>query len=244
MSRTWFSRRGLTCDSETFSIKTHTNADADLNGNRLLTTLDLVPGLSLAPIGSTPNANGASVASGVLSFQPANASFGGVATNGAQTFAGVKNFSNGLQLSNGSTVLDTYTHTTGTCRFRINGSPALTAFTIDGVVGDPNAVPVDVYRTGTTVIITIPGLLAQIADPNPDNEVNSFGLDHFAPPLPTLFPSTQPCLMATDDFDVYQLGSVNIQNSAGGFMSFSIQSINNIYMGNFRAFTYINVVIP
>lgn len=44
----------------------------------------------MAAIGSTPNANGASISSNTLTLQPASATYGGVVTTGAQTFAGVK----------------------------------------------------------------------------------------------------------------------------------------------------------
>jgi hypothetical protein len=55
---------------------------------------------TMAAIGSTPNANGASIASNTLTLQPANASFGGVITTSAQSFAGVKTFTNNVELSN------------------------------------------------------------------------------------------------------------------------------------------------
>jgi len=55
---------------------------------------------TLANIGSTPNAQGASISGSTLTLQPANASFGGVVTTGAQTFAGNKTLS-GI-LSHGS----------------------------------------------------------------------------------------------------------------------------------------------
>lgn len=48
---------------------------------------------SLSAIGSTPNANGATITGSVLNLQPASASFGGVVTTGTQTFAGAKTFS-------------------------------------------------------------------------------------------------------------------------------------------------------
>ncbi len=51
---------------------------------------------SLGPVGSTPNANAASITAGVFSLQPASASFPGVVTTAAQTFAGAKSFANGL----------------------------------------------------------------------------------------------------------------------------------------------------
>ncbi len=54
---------------------------------------------SLGAIGSSPNANGASITSGVLNLQPASASFGGVVTTGTQTIAGTKTFSTGVTVS-------------------------------------------------------------------------------------------------------------------------------------------------
>lgn len=48
---------------------------------------------TMAAIGSVPNANGASISGTTLTLQPANASFGGVVTTAAQTFAGAKTFS-------------------------------------------------------------------------------------------------------------------------------------------------------
>lgn len=49
--------------------------------------------ITLAAIGSSANANGASLSNQVLTLQPASASFGGVVTTGTQTFAGAKTFS-------------------------------------------------------------------------------------------------------------------------------------------------------
>jgi hypothetical protein len=48
--------------------------------------------LSLSAIGSTPNANAATITGTVLNLQPADASFGGVVTTGIQTFGGAKTF--------------------------------------------------------------------------------------------------------------------------------------------------------
>lgn len=57
----------------------------------------------LSAIGATPNANGATITGGTtLNLQPADASFGGVVTTAAQTFAGVKTFSDAIAIS-GST---------------------------------------------------------------------------------------------------------------------------------------------
>jgi hypothetical protein len=49
--------------------------------------------VTLGAIGTSSNANGATIAAGVLNLEPASASFGGVVTTGAQTFAGNKTFS-------------------------------------------------------------------------------------------------------------------------------------------------------
>ena len=47
---------------------------------------------TLAAIGSSPNANGATISGSILNLEPASASFGGVVTTGTQTFAGAKTF--------------------------------------------------------------------------------------------------------------------------------------------------------
>ncbi|MHA8079774.1 hypothetical protein VR610_01325 [Aquirufa regiilacus] len=54
---------------------------------------------TMAAIGSTPNANGASISGTTLTLQPANASFGGVVTTAAQTFAGVKTFNSDISVN-------------------------------------------------------------------------------------------------------------------------------------------------
>ena len=53
---------------------------------------------TLAAIGSVPNANGASISSTTLNLQPANATYGGVVTTAAQTFAGAKTFNNNVEV--------------------------------------------------------------------------------------------------------------------------------------------------
>lgn len=47
---------------------------------------------ALSPIGSTPNANGATITGTTLNLQPASVSFGGVVTTGVQSFAQTKIF--------------------------------------------------------------------------------------------------------------------------------------------------------
>mgnify|MGYP006192700743 CR=1 FL=1 len=48
---------------------------------------------AMSAIGSTPNANGASISGSNLTLQPADGSNGGILTNGTQTIAGAKTFS-------------------------------------------------------------------------------------------------------------------------------------------------------
>ncbi len=54
--------------------------------------------LSLAPIGASSNANGATIAGTVLNLEPASSSFGGVVTTGAQSYAGIKTFTEAINL--------------------------------------------------------------------------------------------------------------------------------------------------
>lgn len=60
--------------------------------------------VTLAAVGSSPNANAASLSGQVLNLQPASASFPGVVTTGTQTIAGAKTFSS--QLTALSTVIN------------------------------------------------------------------------------------------------------------------------------------------
>jgi hypothetical protein len=55
---------------------------------------------TMAAIGSSPNANGASISGVTLTLQPASGSFGGVLTTASQTLAGLKTFNSGLIVNN------------------------------------------------------------------------------------------------------------------------------------------------
>jgi hypothetical protein len=57
-----------------------------------LAYLSDIAGVTLAAVGSTPNANGASLSSGVLNLQPASATHPGVVSTSGQSFAGTKSF--------------------------------------------------------------------------------------------------------------------------------------------------------
>lgn len=56
-------------------------------------------GISLGAIGSTPNADGATLSGSILNLEPASASFGGIITTGTQTIAGAKTLSGNTTLS-------------------------------------------------------------------------------------------------------------------------------------------------
>lgn len=62
--------------------------------------------ITLAAIGSSANANGASLSGQVLTLQPASASFGGVLTTGTQTIAGAKTFSSNIAATAGLSASD------------------------------------------------------------------------------------------------------------------------------------------
>lgn len=57
---------------------------------------------ALSAIGSTPNANAATITSSVLNLQPASTSFGGVITTGTQSFAGAKTFNSPVTVNPGT----------------------------------------------------------------------------------------------------------------------------------------------
>lgn len=63
--------------------------------------------ISLASIGASPNANGATLTGTVLNLEPASASFGGIVTTGAQSFAGDKTFNGTLIPTHGTSFTNT-----------------------------------------------------------------------------------------------------------------------------------------
>ena len=70
---------------------------------------------ALGAVGSSPNADAASVSTGTLTLQPASASFPGVVTTGTQSFAGVKTFTANSMVIGFDTIADdgtTFTLTT------------------------------------------------------------------------------------------------------------------------------------
>lgn len=95
-------------------------------------TFDVVNDVTLTAVGSSPNSNAASIANGsVLTLQPADATNPGVITAIAQSFGGVKTFTNGI-LTN---AIDT-------------SSPGTLA------IGTLNATTINIGNTGSTVNIS------------------------------------------------------------------------------------------
>jgi hypothetical protein len=94
-----------------------TNAliEADATGKAVVTKEYLsiqTQTITLNPVGTTPNANGATLLEGVLNLQPANAIHGGVVSITNQSFSGVKTFTNeiivdGVNISRGVSLATT-----------------------------------------------------------------------------------------------------------------------------------------
>ncbi|HSE56758.1 MAG TPA: hypothetical protein VLB02_01590, partial [Candidatus Paceibacterota bacterium] len=82
--------------------------------------------VTLGAIGSSANANGATLTGQVLNLEPASGSFGGVVTTGSQTFAGVKGLNTGLRVvgsTNDTAILSIETsQSTATSQLQIGGS--------------------------------------------------------------------------------------------------------------------------
>jgi hypothetical protein len=119
-------------------------------------------GVSLASVGSTPAAAGASLSAGVLTLQPASASFPGVVTTGTQTLAGAKTFPNTITSTviAGSAAFQVVTGARicldNACSVYIFGGSDFQSpnrFTILGVNADD-------YFSGTTAAVKIKGGIA------------------------------------------------------------------------------------
>jgi len=130
---------------------------------------------TMGAIGSSANANGATIAAGVLNLQPATASFGGVVTTGAQSFSGVKTFSgdvvtngnviisnptnaaiNATALATAANILDGYITSTTAAAVSI-GLPTATAIAsaIGGTVANGTSLEFSVFNSGATNAVTL-----------------------------------------------------------------------------------------
>jgi hypothetical protein len=107
---------------------------SDANGRASWQTPTPAPTVTSGAIGSSANANGATIAEGILNLQPANASFGGVVTAGAQTFAGVKTFT-GNVVTNGNVIISNPTVTTVTT----SGATLTAANILNGFIDFPSS---------------------------------------------------------------------------------------------------------
>ena len=93
---------------------------------------------TLGPIGAVPNANGATITGTVLNLEPASGTFGGVLTTIAQSIAGVKTFTNVINIlataSSGVGVIrqagNSFLHTFGTDNLFLG--PTVGNFTLAG----------------------------------------------------------------------------------------------------------------
>lgn len=93
-----FAQKQITLDAEQIQIYGNPTASAQYptpslnftyNGSPILTAANSI---TLASVGTSPNANGAVISNGVLTLEPANATNPGVLTSVAQPIAGAKTF--------------------------------------------------------------------------------------------------------------------------------------------------------
>jgi hypothetical protein len=131
---------------------------------------------------NTPNADGLSIASGNLYAQSATASVPGMINTGAQTFAGIKAFTNPVTISNGtasapglaltnSTNSGVYLSGTNKLGIAVNGVQAIDTVKSSGGFGNlgmggaastSDAFPLLIQRTYTSALVT------QLANPSTD----------------------------------------------------------------------------
>jgi hypothetical protein len=93
--------------------------------------------LTLAAIGSSPNANGATYTAGTFTLEPASASYGGVLTTGAQTIAGAKTFTGDFKIDATSSTAFTINVSTGNVpgtEWKVNNS-SVGQFKVNGTEG-------------------------------------------------------------------------------------------------------------
>ncbi|MFZ2707152.1 MAG: hypothetical protein WAY88_03410, partial [Minisyncoccia bacterium] len=127
---------------------------------------------SLGAVGATPNANGASVASGVLTLQPADATNPGVVTTGAQTIAGAKTLTGATTVSNTFSQTGANTFGTGTGAVSLNGATTVTGtntFTVGtGAATFGGAVTISPFTSVGIVHNSAAGLLSSSQIVNAD----------------------------------------------------------------------------
>jgi len=106
----------------------------DLTTSQVKTLLDLTGtnsgDVTLAAIGSTPNANAATLSGQVLNLEPASASFGGVVTTGTQTLAGAKTLTGDTLIAQATAAIATIGLSGSTATHQINGGLQITTNTV------------------------------------------------------------------------------------------------------------------
>jgi hypothetical protein len=116
--------------------------------------------MSMGAIGATPNANAASISEYTLTLQPADGTFGGVLTAGAQNIAGAKTFTSviagsaGLGITGGITATTTIAATGNVTGANLSGSSS-GANTGDVTLGAVAAVPNANAATLTGQVLTL-----------------------------------------------------------------------------------------
>ncbi|MDO8336233.1 MAG: hypothetical protein Q7T74_05655, partial [Candidatus Saccharibacteria bacterium] len=202
---------------------------------------------AMAVIGAVPNANGASIASNTLTLQPADASFGGVVTTGAQTIAGAKTFNGagsftaagtGLAVTNNATIGGTLT-VTGTSTF--NG-----ALVIGDAVGDTVTVNSGAwtFANDTTVALNggVNGLNIDSDTLSVDATNNKLGIGNAAPTY--RLDISQAGQNATDGVRLSQgSNEITLYNSFGntGYLDFNVA---NSYLRNVSTNGYLSISTP
>lgn len=102
--------------------------------------------VTLGAVGSSPNANGASLSGQVLTLQPADASNPGVVTTGAQTFAGAKTFSGDVSARTVAASV-----ASGTWSFTFTGANGLRNPTLGAVMLDNAGLQLQGTAAGWTI---------------------------------------------------------------------------------------------
>lgn len=97
----WFSRNGfLGLGQRDPKVELDVLGDVSVSG-ALTVAGSAIAGMTVGAFGSTPNANGASITSGVLTLQPADGTNPGGLSTAAQTIAGGKTFTSAITSANG-----------------------------------------------------------------------------------------------------------------------------------------------
>lgn len=180
--------------------------------------------ITLAAVGSTPSANGASFASQVLTLQPADGTHPGLLTSGAQTIGGLKTFSTGAVITG---VIDGSAAASGVVGQIITSTSSLTSLTsATGVNLTSISLPAGRY------------LVSAIATLNSNSAVVTFG-NSTMDISTTTGSGTGTLGLSQYNFNVDGLSGVNVSTS-GSIISFAVNitGANVSYFLNMTAPTF------